>query len=312
MSELPRTQDAPLDAARVEEAFATLATRVRELEAVASELRIELRALRAERAPGFLDEEEWPVAGHNVSPRSSRRSPGRSGSEGLEPDWLEPENDWAEPEWVGAVPPPLRRPTAAPRLLLETAFLVLIALLAGLADLSAAWIVVVMGSSWALVALSEWAAAAKRARWRLEEVAAPAVAGTVEETTGPWAMPVVHATVVEAPDESESHTVIASPPESVVGPAGAAEPADPVAEVAEADAGRAEAGRAEAADDEADGDVAAADSDGAGPAANPAALPPAAAAVEPQEPEVAGGPQRRGLRFWRRETVEPAKDPWEA
>ena len=71
--------------------------------------------------------------------------------------------------------------------------------------------------AWALVALSEWAAAEKRARWHLEEIAPP-VARTASsdlDTTGPWDMPVVQATAIEAADDSESHTVVAQlPPEA--------------------------------------------------------------------------------------------------
>ena len=67
MSKLPQTDELPhadegFDPARVEEAFATFADRVRELESVASELRAELHSLRAERtAPGRFDDEDWPV-----------------------------------------------------------------------------------------------------------------------------------------------------------------------------------------------------------------------------------------------------------
>lgn len=202
MSELPRTDDPPrssagsgdgYDRARIDEAFAVFADRVRELEAVAGELRAELRALRAERRPApFLGEEEWPA---EAGARRSR----------LEPS----------PDWVASVPPPLAHAFAVPRILLEGAFLLLIALLAGLADLSAAWIVVVMATAWALVALSEWSATAKRARWRLDEipggvdVESPAMAS---DSTGPWNMPVVQATAIEAPDGSESHTAVTSLP----------------------------------------------------------------------------------------------------
>lgn len=197
MSELPRTDDPPLEAERLEEAFAVFTERVRELESVADELRAELRALRTERAsaprfevdePFEVDEEVWPVESASASAPPA-----------------------ASADWVAAVPSPLARPTATPRLVLEGGFLVLVALLAGLADLSAAWIVLVMTGAWALVALSEWVVAAKRARWRLDGIAAPVGDGAAE-TTGPWDLPVVQATVVEAPDESESHTVIAKLP----------------------------------------------------------------------------------------------------
>ena len=319
MSELPRTNHVPLDAERVEDAFAAFAERVRELDSVANELRSELRALRAERAPAFLDDTEWPVgAGHRRDvAQPERLSSGWAGSNELESDW------------IGAVPPPLRRPTAAPRLALEGAFLVLVALLAGLADLNATWIVIVMASAWALVALSEWAAAAKRAGWRLEEVAAPASAGSVDESTGPWDMPVVHATVVEAPDESESHTVIAKL--SVDEPALVDEPAS-VDESASVDAHAApdEAVADAILAEEAVADEAVADRDGREPDdgdRDAAELPDAetdsarigagvgagvGAELDPQAAGVATEPPRRGLRFWRRQPVEQPTDPSEA
>jgi hypothetical protein len=238
MSELPRTDDLPrstagsgegYDAARVEDAFAAFAERVRELELVASELRAELRALRSERrAPAlFVDDEVWPAE------TGSRAGAGPS------------------PDWIASIPPPLARAFAVPRILLEGAFLLLVALLAGLADLSAAWIVSLMTAAWALVALTEWSAAAKRARWRLDEIPVhvePPADGAAAESTGPWNMPIVQATVVEAPDGSESRTVVTKLP------------------------------------------------------------------VEPDAPEEsteAPLDTRRGLRLWRRRSVEPATDPWE-
>jgi hypothetical protein len=192
MSELPRTDDLPrtedgLDPARVEEAFARFGERVRELESVAADLRAELRALRAERPPpaaASYSDEEWPDAGGPPA------------------------------DWVGAIPPPLVRTFAVPRLALETVFLLGVGLFAGLADLSPEWIVGLMAGAWLLVVLSEWTAAAKRARWRLEEIPPPVEtpAEDAGESTGPWSMPVVEATVVEAPDASESHTMVAALP----------------------------------------------------------------------------------------------------
>jgi hypothetical protein len=209
MSELPRTEALPrsedatrLDAARVEEAFATFADRVHELESAADELRAELQALRSQRrdfepAPARYESEEWPVDGPNAN--------------GTAP----------APDWVSSVPAPLTRPIAIPRLVLEAIFLVLVALFAGLADLSTTAIAVVMAAAWALVVVAEWAAAGRRARWHLDAVATP-VADPADDNTGPWSMPVVEATVVEAPDDSESHTVVTKlPPEP-----------DPAAEVA--------------------------------------------------------------------------------
>ena len=186
------------DPARVEEAFAAFAERVRELESVASELRAELRSLRAERPapPPRHEDERWPVEpGPHLSP-----------------------------DWVAAVPAPIARGLTVPRLVLEGAFLLLVALFAGLADLSAMWIVLVMVAAWTLVVLSEWAAAAKRARWHLDEIAPP-LAADAADTTGPWDMPVVEATVVEAGPDPESKTIVTSLP--------AEEPADEPEESAE-------------------------------------------------------------------------------
>lgn len=202
MSKLPRTRDLPqadegYEPARVEEAFATFAERVRELEEVASELREELQALRAERSapsrvvsarfddPRFADE-VWPAE--------------RQGAD-------------LSPDWVGDVPPPLVRGLAVPRLALEGVFLALVALFAGLADLAPVWIVLVMTAAWVLVALAEWTAAARRARWRLDEI--PPSLGEGEaaaDATGPWDMPVVQATVVDAGPDPESQTIVAKLP----------------------------------------------------------------------------------------------------
>ena len=101
-------------------------------------------------------------------------------------------------DWVARVPPPLAHSFTVPRLALEGAFLLLVALLAGIADLSVEWIVLVMAVAWGLVALAEWAAAAKRSRWRLDEVAPPVVVPGPDaaDSTGPWDMPVVESTAV--------------------------------------------------------------------------------------------------------------------
>lgn len=190
MEKLPQTGDLPRSAegyepARVEEAFGEFAERVRELESVASELRAELERLRSQRAaPAPFVDEAWPDAGLAPSP-----------------------------DWVSAVPAPLSRPPAVPRLVLEGAFLLLVGLLAGVADLSAAWIVLVMAVAWVLVALTEWAAMAKRARWKLDEIA-PALDAAdagASDSTGPWDIPIVEATVIED-SESESRTIVTKLP----------------------------------------------------------------------------------------------------
>jgi hypothetical protein len=197
--ELPRPEEG-LDAARVEEAFASFADRVRELESIAAELREELRTLRSERVSfprplrAAVDEDWPPEAGATPGPA---------------------------PDWVSAVPAPIVRPLRIPRIVFEGAFLLLVALFAGLADLSATSIVLVMAGAWALIAVSEWAAAAKRARWRLEQIPPPLEPSEgAEESTGPWNMPVVEATAVALPDVSESHTVVATLPAEENGAAG--------------------------------------------------------------------------------------------
>ena len=78
----------------------------------------------------------------------------------------------------------------APRFAVEIAFLVLLALAAGLAELGTPWIVLVMVVGWLLVALIEWLA------WRSEtdvqpvttakvEVASPATDWDMEEILAP-------------------------------------------------------------------------------------------------------------------------------
>jgi hypothetical protein len=200
MSKLPQTGDLPHSAegyepARVEEAFSEFAERVRELESVAASLHAELQSLRAERAaPAPFDDEVWPTTGQAPSP-----------------------------DWVAAVPAPLTRAPAVPRLVLEGAFLLLVGILAGIADLSAGWIVLVMAVAWTLVVLAEWAASAKHARWRLDEIAPPLDAtDAASDSTGPWDAPVVEATVIEDA-ESESNTIVTKIP-----------PAEPEPEPAEA------------------------------------------------------------------------------
>ncbi len=114
----------------------------------------------------------------------------------------------------------------------------MVALLAGLADLDAVWIVLVMTAAWVLVALSEWTAAAKRARWRLDEIA-PSVASDGDpaaDSTGPWSMPVVEATAVAPADDSESRTVIATLPAPADEPEPKSEAEDSVEPAASDDA----------------------------------------------------------------------------
>ena len=193
---LPRLEDLPesehgYDRAAVAAAFAAFGRRIGELEGevsalrpVAAEIRQELRALRsggmptAELAPGDVD---WPVEANGSGPAEA---------------------------WTASPTPPLPRPFVLPRLVLETAFLVLVAALAAVADLEPLWIAAVMAAAWVIVALAEWAAWAKRRRWHLEEIP-PAV---VDVGSPDWYAPPVEQTIMQAPEPSESHTVVASLP----------------------------------------------------------------------------------------------------
>jgi hypothetical protein len=64
-----------------------------------------------------------------------------------------------------------------PRFAVEVAFLVLLALAAGLAELGTPWIVLVMVVGWLLVALVEWLA------WRSETDVEPSAAASPEPAT---------------------------------------------------------------------------------------------------------------------------------
>jgi len=270
-SEMPRAQDG-YDVARVDEAFASFAERVHELESVAGELRAELRALRSERLDSErlgperpFESERWPAEGGSPQPGVA-----------------------ASPDWIASVPAPLIRPVAVPRLAFEAVFLALVALFAGLADLSTTSIAIVMAAAWGLVVLSEWAAAAKRSRWRLDSVAPAADlhGEAASDSTGPWSMPVVQATVVEAPEDSESHTVVARLP---------AQPESPEPQTAQPEAAQPEAEELEVAEP-AVGEAAVATREAAKPDAAAPELPdpeltnpetPEPEAVEPEavEPE---------------------------
>ena len=124
-----------------------------------------------------------------------------------------------------------------PRLALEAVFLLLVALFAGLADLAPEWIVLLMAGAWVVVALVEWTAAARRARWHLDEIPPPLEAADTG-VTGRWSNPVVEATAFAPPDVSESRTVVTKLPAdpevaraTSVDPEDTAETAEPVDEI---------------------------------------------------------------------------------
>jgi hypothetical protein len=66
--------------------------------------------------------------------------------------------------WVGALEPRIRRRPAVPRVLLESMFLIAVALGCALAELDGPVIAAVMAGAWVLVALIEWTSARADAR----------------------------------------------------------------------------------------------------------------------------------------------------
>lgn len=87
-----------------------------------------------------------------------------------------------------------------PRFAVEVAFLVLLALAAGLAELGTPWIVLVMVVGWLLVALIEWLA------WRSEaDLASPAAREPKAQEHEPpsWDMDEILAPLPETPGEEK-------------------------------------------------------------------------------------------------------------
>lgn len=194
---LPRIDDLPagdgFDRRAVEEALSAYQGRVRELETAVRVLRSPRTAPTPPPMPSYLeDDESWPGLDAEIGPA---------------------------PDWVANVPPPLPRPLVVPRLALEGAFLALVAAGAALADLGSTGILLLMGAAWAIVAGSEWLAAARRARWRLEQVSLVPVAPAALDPgeTDPWAVPPVELTALAPADGSESRTMVARLPKPEVG-----------------------------------------------------------------------------------------------
>ena len=192
---LPRLEDLPhredgFDRDAVAAAFSAFEHRIGELEGAVDALRPvadELRALRRGVAGAYDEDLDEGWGGGNGSSPGSVARP------------------------AGGLPPPLPRPLVFPRIALEAVFLALVAALAALADLAPAWIVLVMLGAWLLVAISEWAAFARHRRWQLEEVAPP----VVDAGDPSWFVPPVESTMLELPDASESHTIVAALPAPV-------------------------------------------------------------------------------------------------
>ncbi len=100
--------------------------------------------------------------------------------------------------WVGALEPRVRRRPAVPRLLLESLFLVGVAVGCGFAKLDAPVIAGVMAVSWALVALIEWTSA--RADARRNDIVVTFAGGEQAEPDPSWLVPPVERTLLDAGD----------------------------------------------------------------------------------------------------------------
>ncbi len=175
------------DLAASQELVRQLEAELATLRPLATNLREELRAVRAGMGQtAEIGASEWPAT-NGSHPDSFSSGP--------------------------APPPPLPRPVLVPRLILETAFLVAAAAISALAELDAVEIVIVMTVAWLIVALAEWAAFARQRSWRLDEVA-PAIP---EGGSPSWYVPPVEQTIIRGPDAAESHTIVTSLPAEETG-----------------------------------------------------------------------------------------------
>jgi hypothetical protein len=107
------------------------------------------------------------------------------------------------PAWVRSLDSPELRSVAVPRLLLETVFLVAVAVVAAVARLEPPVIVGVMVLSWLLVALTEWLAA-RRARQREELAYSHLRLGGVYAEDPSWFDPPDERTALDVVGESDA------------------------------------------------------------------------------------------------------------
>ena len=114
--------------------------------------------------------------------------------------------------WVRSLGHPALRRPAVPRLPLEIAFLVAVAVLAAVAELDAPVIALVVAAAWALVAALEWASAAA-ARRRAEAVSRSGVLmGPVAEDAS-WFEPPLEEPELELVEGGESTRAKLPPPQ---------------------------------------------------------------------------------------------------
>lgn len=137
--------------------------------------------------------------------RADVRRLGGPGLPASEPGW-DDEGDDPPPTpsyaWVSSVGAPVRRRPTVPRLLLEVLFLIGVATAAAVAELDAPVIAGLMASSWALVALIEWAAS--RADRKRDAIPSYAPAPPVEPRAADpaWFVPPVEHTLLEPAADS--------------------------------------------------------------------------------------------------------------
>ena len=148
-----------------------LADEVRELRAQVAELQADVRRLDA---GGLAAEHGWAAQGEPVEPSLS---------------------------WISTLEAPTPRRLAVPRLVLEIAFLALVAVLSVLAELEPVGIVAAMGSAWLLVAFAELAAS--RAERRRQELlfAQPFAPPAAPVADPAWFAPPVEHTILQTPAE---------------------------------------------------------------------------------------------------------------
>lgn len=117
-------------------------------------------------------------------------------------------------QWVRSLDSPGPRRVAVPRLLLEVAFLVAVAVAAAIAELDAPVIVALMVGAWVLVALAEWTAAGA-ARRRAEAAYMPLPGPGQGFSSDPsWFAPPVERTVLEVVEDEDDTAGRLPPPPS--------------------------------------------------------------------------------------------------
>jgi hypothetical protein len=111
--------------------------------------------------------------------------------------------------WVGALEPRVRRRPTVPRLLLESLFLIAVAVGCGLARLDAGVIVGVMALAWVLVGLIEWTSA--RADARRDDIIVTWTAPDQEPPDPSWLVPPVERTLLDAGSAEDATAVTRLP-----------------------------------------------------------------------------------------------------